>query len=880
MTDISGRGLRLRRRGGLPLWCRLVGLACVPLLLAAALASVLVNDRVRAAARARSIAGRAEAIARLVGLQKALVDEGVTAFVNDATTATLHLPQAPRDATNVAATDAAMRAVPAAMRATGQFVALDSALRRARTFPVRSQADLVADYQSQVDPIEAVARVVDAQLTLIERDAGSLAGNQALLAQSNALSLADAIVLLSIEGSGDELRFAVAPPVAQAQLRTTNLAGYDRAVELSAQMSAAAPPALRGSWQQLRSDPAYEHWIDNAGRIGGGLPGPATFTTADLAATLGQAPALAEKLSRLQRDATDNLLAEAQRERGEALRSAWIAGAVTIALEALSLLACVLIGRSIRRPLAALTQRAQLLSQGTLVLGDERGVAEVAVVANALNEAVDTLTRTAEQADALGRGELDHSSLARPIPGRLGLALASSVRRLAHLQSRLHDQATYDVLTGLLNRRAGMELLDGLLADSAPDGVSVVVVDLDGFKLVNDIHGHAVGDELLAGVAALIAAETGAGDQLCRLGGDEFVVISAPARSVTDMVRMAAALQQSLARDLLVAGHTFAVSASVGIDRSGPGDSTTSLLARADAAVLAGKRSGRGRVTVFDEAMRVKLEVDTAMDLALRVALRPSEFPEERGDQFRLHYQPVVDTVTGIMTGAEALLRWDMPGVGPVRPDVFIAVAEQSELILDVDCWVLDAAARQLAAWRDHSVLGRTELSVNISARHLGRGSLVSDVRRALAAHGVPPERLVVEITETALSEDHGAVMAELRELRAGGVRVALDDFGTGYTSLRHLASLPVDVIKIDRSFVIDPAELTGDSGIVAMVTSIAHRRGLTVVAEGVEEEEQRLLVQRLGCEKIQGYYFSRPLTPEQIETWSLASVSPPARVG
>jgi diguanylate cyclase (GGDEF)-like protein len=510
-----------------------------------------------------------------------------------------------------------------------------------------------------------------------------------------------------------------------------------------------------------------------------------------------------------------------------------------------------------------LASRALLISEGSLVIGDERGVAEIGVVADALNEAIQTLGRFEQQADALGRGEFTHSSLQTMLPGRLGQSLSRSVQQVAQLQAHLQHEASHDALTSLINRGAGIRMIEEALerATKLQERISVIFIDLDDFKETNDRHGHHAGDSILTACAERLSGQMTERDRLCRLGGDEFVVVSAPSRSPGDTSLFARALMVRMNEPLTVGALVLRPGASVGVAFSSPDETTADLLARTDRAVHRAKDLGRGRIEIFDEKMRRELEAELRMDVALRTAVAC--------DQFELHYQPVVDTKTGQLKSLEALLRWEMPGEGRIGPDRFIVVAEQTDLILDIDRWVLDGVCRQLAEWADHPIMKSVAVALNISGRHLGRGRLVPDVERAVAAHGIDPKRLVIEITETALMRNEAEVATELERLRQRGIRISLDDFGTGYTSIRQLGEMPIDSIKIDRSFMLDTTELAAAGGLVALICGVAHRMGLSVVAEGVEEPEQLRHLQTLGCERTQGWLVCKALPADNLVTWA-----------
>jgi diguanylate cyclase (GGDEF)-like protein/PAS domain S-box-containing protein len=418
------------------------------------------------------------------------------------------------------------------------------------------------------------------------------------------------------------------------------------------------------------------------------------------------------------------------------------------------------------------------------------------------------------------------------------------------LEELLRHQATHDHLTGLWNRAAFHELVSTSCARSARHGstMGVLFVDLDGFKQVNDPHGHAVGDQVLTMTAGRLLDAVRAGDLVARIGGDEFVVIAEQSDDAAATVRLGERLVEELAAPITIRSIATRIGASVGIAFAVDGEvDPDGLLRDADLATYRAKLRGRGRVEPFDEELRRELAARVEVERALRRAIDAGEL--------ELHFQPVVSP-DGTASSVEALVRWHHPDGRMVPPDDFIPVAEGSDLIIDLDRWVLGEACRQLAAWADDPTLGALTVSVNLSGRHLLNLTVVDDVRRTLAETGADPASLVLEITETVILTDLPVVVEHLRRIRALGVRIAIDDFGTGYTSLTHLRSLPVDVVKIDRSMIV--AELPSDTHVLKLLVDTVHALGLGLVAEGVETDAQLERLESLGCERVQGFLFSR----------------------
>ena len=522
--------------------------------------------------------------------------------------------------------------------------------------------------------------------------------------------------------------------------------------------------------------------------------------------------------------------------------------------------------RSLSRSLHRLAGRAQDVSRGTLVDVEVDGPREVRTVSAALRSTVASLRRIQDQAGAVARGDLDHALLDEPLPGPLGEVVHASVQRIVvavrqrqELQFELARQAEHDSLTELPNRAQALRLVSAALqrAQRAAAVVGLLFIDLDGFKAVNDGFGHAAGDEVLRQTAHRLGSVVRSGSVVCRLGGDEFVVLVEPAESEEDLVSLSQRLIETVSRPIGIGGTTVTIGASIGIatSRSDSIDAEA-LLAQADTAVYRAKDMGRGRAEVFDDALRAQLLRRKELEAAITVGLAAGEM--------RLVYQPVLDVATASLIGYEALIRWQRPGHGTLQPAQFIDAAEASPLICDLDRWVLMAATTQLARWRTGSgpaQPGEPTIAVNISGRHLLDSRIVADVAAALAASSLPAELLVLEITETVLVNDLVAY-DRLAALQATGVRIAIDDFGTGYTSIAQLRNLPVNIIKIDRSFM--ASKNPSDSILVNMMIQAGHAFGLVVIAEGVEEAAQLAVLRSQSCDQAQGYLLARPLPAEQ----------------
>jgi diguanylate cyclase (GGDEF)-like protein/PAS domain S-box-containing protein len=445
----------------------------------------------------------------------------------------------------------------------------------------------------------------------------------------------------------------------------------------------------------------------------------------------------------------------------------------------------------------------------------------------------------------------------RADPTVAGLVITlRDVTERRRLEQELTHQAFHDGLTGLANRVLYTDRLQHALARGARDGsvVGVLFIDLDDFKIVNDTLGHAVGDQLLIAVAHRISGALRADDTAARLGGDEFAALIENVNDPGAVEETAQRILNALAAPIEVDGQSmlYAV-ASIGITTTPEADTADELLRQADLALYvakgAGKNQWRRYQSTLHGAMVERLELRTALDHAVNEG------------HFLLQYQPIIDLSTDEPVGFEALVRWQHPTKGVVAPAEFIDVAEESGLIVPMGRWVLDQALHTVAQWR--RVLPRTRqpyVSVNVSVRQFREAGFVERIRQSLAYAGVPPRALMLEITETLLADDHETLWADLAALRDHGVRIAIDDFGTGYSSLGYLRQRPIDVVKIDKTFIDDMVGGEQQLALVSGIVSLAQTLGLTVIAEGIESAVHRDLLARLGCPYGQGYLYSVPV--------------------
>ena len=439
------------------------------------------------------------------------------------------------------------------------------------------------------------------------------------------------------------------------------------------------------------------------------------------------------------------------------------------------------------------------------------------------------------------------------------IAMFYDVGHFANAKDRLYELANHDSLTGLPNRALCKDRLQLAIAQARRmnGSVGVLFIDLDRFKEINDTLGHATGDQLLMDFSWRLVHAIRDGDTAARLGGDEFVVI-APGLAREDDIRIVAdKIIQSLSEPFVIDGRDLYVGASVGVAvYPTHGTSGDDLLRQADAAMYAAKGGGGNACYFFDDTLEHHREQRLDMDAALRRALPQG--------QLRLVYQPQVSAGDRRLVGVEALLRWDRPGHGMVPPDQFIPLAEDTGLILSIGEWVLRTACMQLAAWRDEG-LPPLRMAVNVTARQLNDVDFARRVLALLEETGVPAEQLELEITESHLMENLHTGLANLTRLRACGVAVAVDDFGTGYSSLGRVRSLPIDRIKIDKSFVIDLNTNADSYAVAHAIIAMANAMRLEVIAEGVEHADQASLLAGIRCHEFQGYLYGRPQPPETI---------------
>jgi diguanylate cyclase (GGDEF)-like protein len=462
-----------------------------------------------------------------------------------------------------------------------------------------------------------------------------------------------------------------------------------------------------------------------------------------------------------------------------------------------------------------------------------------------------------------------------PEESRFLTAAASMVSAALHRldsEARLAYLAQFDPLTGLPNRTLLADRFAMMIVQARRRSASlgVLFVDLDDFKMVNDTQGHAAGDELLKEAARRLQSTLRDGDMVARISGDEFAVVLSDLARPDDAAIVAQKILECLAKPFDIRGQESVVTASIGIATfPADGDNAEALLGAADAAMYRAKQSGRNAFQFFTAEINQRTRARAMLGIELRRALDRREFS--------LHYQPKIDLTSGRPCGAEALLRWEHPERGRVAPVDFIPVLEETGLIVPVGEWVLRKACEDLKNWQ-RSGGPIMPVAVNLSARQFRQHDLDERIRSIVAAAGVDPSLLELEITESQLMHDPDHAIRVLERLGAAGLRIAIDDFGTGYSSLAYLTRFPLASLKIDRSFVADVLSDEADATIVRTIIDMAHTLGFTVVAEGVERDAQAAFLRKLGCEQAQGFLFARPMPARDFSTLVTASSATLAR--
>ena len=467
----------------------------------------------------------------------------------------------------------------------------------------------------------------------------------------------------------------------------------------------------------------------------------------------------------------------------------------------------------------------------------------------------------------------------------LGLiAVVQDVSGRKELEAELLHQAFHDSLTGLANRALFRDRIDHAMAHSAREAerIGLLFIDLDDFKTINDTLGHAAGDRVLQRIASTLLNATRGCDTVARLGGDEFAVLLERLNLDEGPEVAAQRIVNALARPVEAEpGRSITVGASIGIAMQSLAQDRDELLRNADVALYEAKKNSRGRWVVYDPAMHAALVDKVSLEADLRLAIERCQLAHRPGlektgtyprfedaapqAQISLAYQPIVDVVSECITGFEALLRWTHPERGLIPPATFVPVAEESGLVLALGRWVLRTACQQASEWTERQ--GRpVTVTVNLSVKQLQDDSLALDVEGALKESGLSPACLILEMTESVIMREPSSARARLHELKQLGVRIAIDDFGTGYSSLSHLQQFPVDILKIDRSFLHRMHQGSQDTALVRTIIALAKLLSLRTIAEGVEDAHQQQQLRELGCDSAQGFLFGRPMAAEEVD--------------
>jgi diguanylate cyclase (GGDEF)-like protein len=438
------------------------------------------------------------------------------------------------------------------------------------------------------------------------------------------------------------------------------------------------------------------------------------------------------------------------------------------------------------------------------------------------------------------------------------MVVCTDVTDRREMDGRLVHQAFHDALTGLANRALFRERVEQAVARAARGGspFAVLFIDLDNFKAINDSVGHTAGDAVLVEVAERLKSAIRPTDTAARLGGDEFAVLMDLVSQQSAAIQAARRISNSLNQPVEVGGDTWLVSGSIGIAYSDSGETADAVLRSADVAMYDAKKRGRAQFTVFEPAMHESLMTRLAMETELRRAIHE--------DELQVVYQPVVDLKSSAITSIEALARWDHPRDGTISPGVFIPLAEEAGIIRDLDMWVLRTAAGQVRRWVDAG-LDAISVAVNISGKDFADPKLVENIAATVYDAGLSAQHLELEVTESVAFEAEYA-RSSLKRLQELGFSIALDDFGVGFSMLGRLQELPVDRLKIDRSFIEKITFGEDEAPIVTGLIAMAHSLRLKVVAEGVETSEQLAFLRHNGCDYGQGYRLGRPMTAAQVE--------------
>lgn len=746
-------------------------------------------------------------------------------------------------------------------------------------------ADLARARRIVTDPEvptpQADSRFVKMQQEVGERIAGTVHQILTAAVESGDIETARATTVLTAtmvayKANNDAVieytRYTAALPI-EATLQRSNLAKASAAfAAAAADLSSMVDGPFADNWNAaLRKGSDFDLEVTDA--LEGVLP-PRTATVspktlAVLTDGASRSTAIAALTPKASATTQASAAAQVRTSRADARRSLIFAVLSLV----VSLLAALWFARSIVVPVRRLTQMARSISSGATDVPPlvTSGPPELADAATALNETVANLAVLDRKAQALADAHFNAAVLDEPLPGRIGEALGRSLTLLSTasaeregLRKRLAFEARHDALTGLPNRSAVIAELDRQLMtpDPALGPVVVAFLDLDNFKHVNDTYGHSAGDDVLQVTAQRVSERMTSLGEFGRLGGDEFLMVfRGGTHTFDELGALLADVVSCLNTPMFLPRATVELSACVGVAVA-ESNSSADVLRRADLALATAKRAGAGTVQFYDDAIHTQVQELADMEHGLRHAMSVD-------NQLSLVYQPIVDSSTGALVSAEALLRWNRPGHGMVPPTRFIVAAEQSQLINELDRWVVRRALQQISDWSDHPELASVSIAINISGRHLLDPNFVEEIGGIIVGSGVDPAKVIIEVTETVLVTDLANVAARLDGLRALGVRVAMDDFGTGYTGLAQFRAMTIDELKLDKSIIDGLMQSEQDVDLVRLVCSMATHMGVSTVAEGVETAEQFNRLRDLGCGNVQGYHVARPMPPAALADWA-----------
>lgn len=481
-----------------------------------------------------------------------------------------------------------------------------------------------------------------------------------------------------------------------------------------------------------------------------------------------------------------------------------------------------------------------------------------------LADAMDDVTRTKNYALRVDVGHIDELATLSAGFNSMLTEISNRDRKLLKRQEHLHRLANFDSLTGLPNRVLFNDRLDQALRHTrrTDESLAVLFIDLDDFKPINDTYGHRIGDFVLNEVARRLEKGTRADDTVARLGGDEFTIFMQGVKSVEDALSVARKHLASIRAPIVHGSKQLFISASIGVALSFEDATAETLVKSADTAMYHAKEKGKNHVILFTEKMFSEVSAKLSLQSDLRRALEQKEFV--------LHYQPRIDMESKRCSGVEALVRWNHPELGLIPPGAFISLAEETGAIIPLGEWVMRQACNQLSDWQRQGIQ-IPRVSVNVSPKQFLRQNIVELAKSALEDAGLCSHALELEITETALMNDMSQSVAILHKLQRTGIKISIDDFGTGYSSLSSLRVLPVDILKVDRSFVMNSHESEEDAQILSAIIAMAHSLHLGVVAEGVETAGHVALLQRQDCREAQGYYFARPMPAQELPPYLAA---------